>query len=404
MTLYTTGKDSNPEVTPEELDRVHKQVSDFQDQILNERRRPFQNPNPKTPIIVYCMTFYDERVEQVKECLERVAPYVQRIVLVHDGTVKASDVDRLFTISDKKAEFVYRPWQDHFSKQRNAYLEHVNDGEFVLVSDPDELLCIRFLQDIRAILMEAEKQGINILGLNSHDITTEQDGKVTKIVSNSFKQLAFKMEEGVRYVNKVHETLLPGIHGWRIANLDPERYYYDHIKTYVEVKERGARNVFCGGGGLCVLEKNPLYQQWQGWTVAHMAAIGGVGDWPHMREYIRKGNIDFELKQMFIKHRNDNGWDWNNESRDPFLWYAALFPLEMKAWESIPGPPTKGSPPEVMAYVDEQYKQILGRPGDEMGKEHYTGMIVNGLLEREKLPEIFKASQEYKDKQTPPIL
>jgi hypothetical protein len=212
MALFKIEPEEKAEVTPEELEKVRQQVFAFRQQILSEARKPFQNPNPRI-VIVYCMTFYGERVAQVKRCVKRVAPYVQRCILVHDGTVEASDLQGISQLSQGKAEFVYRPWEDNFSKQRNAYLEHVNEGEWVLVSDPDELFSLRFLKDIRAILTEAEKQGINILGMNSHDITTELDGNVTKTVSQWYKQLVFKMEEGVRYVNKVHETLLPGIHG-----------------------------------------------------------------------------------------------------------------------------------------------------------------------------------------------
>jgi len=397
MTLYKTESTEEVKVTPEELEKVHQQVFAFRQKILSQARRPYQNPNPKI-VIVYCMMFYGERVAQVKKCVKRVAPYVQRCVLVHDGTVEASDIEELYQLSQKKAEFVYRKWEDHFSKHRNAYLEHVNEGEWVLVSDPDELFSRLLLKDIRAILTDAEKQGINILAINSRDITTELDGTVTKTVSQWYKQLLFKMEEGVRYVNKIHETLLPGLRGWRIENLNPQYYYYVHLKDMLEVKERGARNVFIGGGGLCVLDKNPMYQEWHAWTTLHLAELGNVADWNHMRAYIRKGNIHPDLKQIFINHRNDNGWDYENESRDPFIWYKALFSDEIKEWESTPGPPSKGSPPEVMTYVEEQYLKILGRPADIMGKEHYTGAIISGILEREKLPEVLMASDEYREK------
>jgi len=397
MALLEIKPGETAEATPEELEKVRQQVLAMRLEILSQARKPFQNPNPKI-VIVYCMMFYGDRAAQVKKCIKRVAPYVQRCILVHDGTVRQTDMEDIVQLSQQKAEFVYRHWEDHFSKERNAYLEHVNEGEWVLVSDPDELFCLRFLKDVRAILTDAEKLGINILGMNSHDITTELDGRVTKTVSQWYKQLLFKMEEGVRYVNKIHETLLPGLHGWRIENLNPEHYYYSHIKSIVEVKERGARNVFIGGGGLCVQDKNPMYQQWRRWATIHLRELGNVDDWTHMRDYIRKGNIDPDLKQIFINHRNDNGWDYENESRDPFLWYKALFPDEMEEWESTPGPPSKGSPPEVIAYVEEQYLKILERPADTMGKQYYTGAIISGIIEREKLPDLLRASDEYQQK------
>jgi hypothetical protein len=245
---------------------------------------------------------------------------------------------------------------------------------------------------MRAILIDAEKGGMNSLLINTHEIITELDGVTTKNVSTSFKQLIFKMEEGVRYVGCLHETLLPGIHGWRTANLDP-RYYYEHTKTVLEVKEHGARNIFIGGGGSNVREKNPMYVQWH-----KIAARLGIKHWPEMRAYIRKGNIDLELKQLFIAYRNSSGWDYENKSRDPFSWYSALFPEEMKGWSSTPQPPSMGSPPEVMVYVEQQYREILGRNADEKGKQLYTDSIIAGTIKREQLPEMLKNSDEYKQK------
>jgi hypothetical protein len=380
------------EVSEEEKKEVYQKVVAFQAEVLASWRKSFVNPNAEPVKIVYCMNFYAERVAQVAKCLRRVAPHLDRCVLVHDGTPKPSEIDILYQLSKKKAEFYYREWDDHFSKQRNAYLDHVKEGEWVCVSDPDELFSLSFLQEIREILTQAEKEGVNILGINAHDITTELDGTVTKTVSNWFKQLIFKFEEGVRYVGCVHETLLPGLHGWRSANLDPH-YYYEHHKSMLEVKERGARNVFAGGGGNNVVQINPMYTEWH-----RIADRLGIKTWPQMRSYIRKGNVHLELKHLFIKYRNSSGWDWENESRDPFIWYKALFPEEMNRWDSNPQPPSKGSPPEVMSYVEEQYLKILGRNADDHGKKAYTDAILRGAIKREDLPNVLLSSEEYKQK------
>ena len=380
------------QISEEEKREVHEKVAKFQEEISASWRKPFQKLTRVPVKIVYCMNFYGERVAQVAKCLKRVGPYVDRCVLVHDGTPKASDIDRLDRLSHLKTEFVYRKWDDHFSKQRNAYLDHIEEGEWVIVSDPDELFSVSFIRDMRDILMDAEKQGMNSLLINAHDIITELDGTTMKTVSNFFKQLIFKYEEGVRYVGYVHETLLPGLHGWRSANLDP-RYYYEHCKTRLEVKERGARNVFVGGGGNNVREKNPMHIQWHKWAKQH-----NIRDWPQMRAYIKVGHIEPDLKQLFIDHRNDSGWDYENESRDPFIWYKILFPEEMKGWDSNPQSPSKGSPPEVMAYVEQQFLEILGRNADDKGKQLYTDSILAGTIKREQLPEMLKNSQEYKQK------
>ena len=164
----------------------------------------------------------------------------------------------------------------------------------------------------------------------------------------------------------------------------------------LEVRERGARNVYCGGGGNNVLDKNPMYIAWH-----RIADILGITDWPSMRDYMRKGNIDEGLKLLLIEHRNDSGWDYQNESRDPFIWYKALFPEEMKNWESQPEPPAQGSPPEVMAFVEQQYKAILNRDADTAGKTAYTDAILRGVIPREGLAQILMNSDEYKQKHPP---
>jgi hypothetical protein len=388
MATIEITPDSPPEPTPEELEKVRKEFA----RLVEEAERQWTHEYVKEfppPKIVYCMTFYEERMPQVKRCIEQVRPYVDRCVLVYDDTVTEESKKWL---EQWNCELYYRKWDNHFSKQRNAYLEHVNEGEWVLVSDPDELFCMELLKDLHTICLEAEKRGINILGINAHDITIQLDGTITETVSDWFKQLLFKYEEGVRYVGCVHETLLPGVHGWRPANLD-RRYYYEHVKSMVEIKERGARNVFCGGGGNNVKDRNPMYVELHKWADKH-----GIKEWPALREYIRKGNIDPELLEIIIKHRNDSGWDWENESRDFFLWLKAIHPDLLKDYESTPQPPSKGSPPEVMAYVEEQYLKILGRNADDVGKQAYTKQILEGKIKREDLPKILMGSQEYRTK------
>ena len=380
------------DISEEEKKEIHEKVTKFREEVLRSWRTPFQNPNPQPVKIVYCTTFYDGTVAKVAKCLKRVAPFVDRCVLVHDGTVRASDIDGLDRFSHLKAIFPYRKWDDDLSKQRNVYLDHVEEGEWVIVSDPDELFSLSFLTDMRAILIDAEREGMNSLLINAHDVTKELNGKTTKTVSNLLKQLIFKYEEGVRYVGRARETLLPGLHGWRSANLDL-RYYYEHIKTVLEIKEDGARNVFVCGGGNNVLDKNPMYVAWHRWAKQH-----NVEGWPHMRAYMKTGHIEDDLKQVFIDHRNDSGWDYENESRDPFIWYKTLFPDEIREWDSNPRPPSEGSPPEVMAYVEQQYREILGREADDKGKQMYADSIVAGTIQREKLPDIFKNSEEYKQK------
>ena len=51
-----------------------------------------------------------------------------------------------------------------------------------------------------------------------------------------------------------------------------------------------------------------------------------------------------------------------------------------------------------MMYVQKCYETILARSPDPDGKEHYTKSILTKYIKREDLPNILKASQEYKEK------
>lgn len=400
--LEENGKNQTEkvEITETEREWMQKEYDKLYMGVMQQWATKYGQPSTHPPQIAYCMNFYEERMAQVKRCVKRVQPYVDRIILVYDDSVGKTKK----WLQDRGCELYYRKWDNHFSKQRNAYLDPLKEGEWVLVSDPDELHSLSLLKDIRKICAEAEKQGVNLLGINAHDITTQLDGSVTQTISNWFKNLLFKYEEGVRYAGCVHETLLPGIHGWRPANLD-KKYYYEHIKSMVEIKERGARNVFCGGGGNNVKDKNPMYTELQKWANKH-----DIKDWAEVRQLVRfhppqiacmnfyedyEERIWKELRDIIVAHRNDSGWDWENESRDFFLWCKALHSREFQSWESMPQPPSQNSPPEVMAYVEEQYLKILGRNADDLGKEEYTKAILGGHMKREDLINILMKSEEY---------
>lgn len=360
-----------------------------------EAHYPLGPPLSEPPKVVYCMNFYEERMAQVKRCIERVRPFVDRCVLVYDDSVSKQSKEWL---RQWACELYYRKWDNHFSKQRNEYLNHINEGEWVLVSDPDELHSETLLKDLHAIIENADRRGISILGINSRDITITLDGQENRATSTWFKQLLFKFEEGVRYVGCVHETLLPGVNGWRAADLD-KRYYYEHFKKQAEIWERAARNFHCGGGGNNLKEKNPIWPEYR----EIILEVGGfrLEDWPRMREYLRKGSIAPGIKDFLIKYRNRNRIpDADTEIREYFRYYfEVLHPEEnTEGWKSEPEEPPAGSWAEIRSYVEKCYLEILGRHADEKGKEIYTQHILNGRIKREDLPTILKESEEYKRK------
>jgi len=234
--------------------------------------------------------------------------------------------------------------------------------------------------------------------INSHDILIKEDGTKEESVSDFFKNLIFKYDEGVRYegvgeVKEVHEELkLPP--GTKVAAL-PKKYYYEHVKYWHEVWERAARNVFIAGGGNNVGTRNKAWPK-----LRQICDELGLDTWPKAREYFRKGNIDPRLKEWLWENRQD-GWDYEHEMMEFGRWYFEyLHPEEAKfpdgrVWKPI-FELKPGSPQEVMRYVEQQYLEVLGRHADDTGKQAYTRAILEGRIRREDLPEILRRSPEYR--------
>jgi len=351
-------------------------------------------------MLVFCQASYFERKEQTLEGVKRLHNYVDRVVIV------APDYPQDFFKDYPKVELYTVPWTDDFPKYRNEYLKRCNPSDWVCVADPDEWYGPELCQDLRRLTEEADKQGLGLLLVNSHDITTMPDGTKQESISNFFKNIIFKHHEDIYYkgvgMGLVHETLIvpPGT---RTVSL-PRKYYYEHVKTMVDIWERAFRNVWIAGGGNNVGERNTRWK-----PLRNITDRLGLKSWPEVREHLRQGNIDKELLQWVRGCEKESGWDWQNEMFDCLKYYKAIHPEELPdippATELKLGEPEFGSPPEVMHYVEETYKKVLGRHADDRGKQEYTSKILAGQIGREDLPKIMTASQEYAEKfgaSTPP--
>jgi len=350
-------------------------------------------------LIVGCAGVYGERVDQATECIKRLRPHVDRYVVIVDESVTEEQKQRL---RDLGCEVYFHPWEDSMVKMRNQYLEKCQTDDWIIVHDPDEWFCEKFCEDVREIFETAEKDDLALLLINSHDILYDADGSKKEVVSDFFKNLIFQKKEGTRYegvgeVKEVHETLIiPGLA--RAVRLSKETYWYEHVKYWHEVWERAARNVFLAGGGNNVGERNPSWK-----PLREICDDLGLDNWPKAREYLRKGDIDPRLKQWLWDNRFE-GFDFDHEEMEFGRWYYEyLHPEEAGPWAPVTVL-QKGSPPEVMAYIEDQYMQVLGRHAEQEGKEYYAKAILEGRISREDLPEILKRSLEYKQKvaeQTP---
>jgi len=341
-------------------------------------------------MIIFCQGTYGERMWQTKECVKRIRPFVDRAVIICDETVSEEDLDWL---KDKQCEVYVYPWNDNFPEMRNHYLDKCQDGDWVIVSDPDEWFCKDFCNDLRSIVAEAQNDNITLLGINSRDVMHESNddrySEENAVKSNFYKNLIFRFVHGTRYEGcgksaNVHEVLLlKGAH----RNL-PDKYYYTHHKYPWEVWERAMRNVYIGGGGNNMGDGNP---QWT--RLKSITSKLGLHSWREVRDYMRKGNIDDSLKQWLIDNRRD-GFDYEHEMMEGFRWYFEYLHPEENT-DGLEVLPSNNTRAKTMRVVEESYLRLLGRHASQMEKERYVDLISNGSLSVSDLAVVLTTTPEY---------
>lgn len=352
--------------------------------------------------ICYCQGTYGDRIWQTKLCLERMAPFVDRCVIIVDETVTDEQISEMKAIH-QNVECHFHKWNDDFPEMRNHYLEKLDEGDWCIVSDPDELFNESFAQKINDIVEKCEIEGIGVIQIASYDIFIDDEGKENSPnyaeippEKRYYKQLMFKYFEGMRYTGvgetkNVHEMIPepPGL----AKTIIPVKYYYTHTKYYWEVWERAFRNVFISGGGNNVGNRN---QAWQ--PLRDIFSDLGIDGITEARDYMRKGNVDKRLKEWMIENRRD-GWDYEHEMMETFRWYFEYLHPEENVDNLTPlDKVDEKSPQGIMRYVEQKYLEILGRHADQAGKEAYTEAIVSGKIKREDLENILKQSGEYKSR------
>ena len=349
-------------------------------------------------MICFYQGTYGERVGQSLESIRRVAPYVDRAIVLVDESVTEEQKEKLRGLG---CEVYFEPWKDSTVAMRNAALDKIQTEDWVVTADPDEFFCDEFCRDIRKICAEAERNGADLVLINSHDVTIQKDGTATEAKSSFYKNLVFRKRPGTHYTGVgdekvLHEELVIPLMGkiWKL----PDKYYYRHVKYWHEVWERAARNVFIAGGGNNAGKKNPSWM-----PLRRICDELGLDTWPKAREYFRRGNIDPRLKEWLWENRHE-GFDYDHEEMEFGRWYFEyLHPEEAEYPDGRRWQPVlevdPDSPAGVMRYVEECYMQVLGRHADQPGKEVYTKAILEGKIRKEDLPKLLRASEEYRERQ-----
>ncbi len=256
------------------------------------------------------------RLYDTMKCIERVKPYVDRIVVVDGGSTD----DTILTLRNYEGVELYIfPWEDNFSKQRTNYLKcagEKNGGtDWILVSDPDELFSVEALENMRK-----EIDGVgpyNMLAFESNSVTMKGAEIAHHSHDKYWKPLLFKWNSGMHYTGNPHETLvIDG--GPRVKNL-PYRYY--HIKQDNMTWHRGARNAWIGGGGPNLGDKQKLWQPFR----ALVKRRTGIETWADFDTYMINGNIDPDIKTSLHTFKNETGYDGASEWREFYKTYYRIY-------------------------------------------------------------------------------
>jgi glycosyl transferase family 2 len=196
----------------------------------------------------------------VKLCLaflmENEAPWIRLhfspLVDLFDGVVAldgGSTDDSVAVAQSLDAFIFHRPFEWDFAAQGNALIRHCEDLGFdaMLRLDPDETLWPRDVQ----IIKKALRIGEWIFGFRRYNFVRDRLHYATHWYPD-IQQRAWRLNQGVRYVNAIHEVPV----GLPSGRFDAHIYHYGWIKDVDTLGRKSARyaqlagqDIEYGGGG-----------------------------------------------------------------------------------------------------------------------------------------------------------
>lgn len=346
--------------------------------------------------------------------LKRASPYVDRFVLVDDGTFPDDAKDYLKQFTDKEIVILTRKWDNCHVCQRNVYIDYLKKEkgiQWCIVMDSDEFPSKQLLE----FYSKLDENAMISYASPSHDIRIPYKVKVDPIFTYFFggeyieenvsggetspeevneiakelglTQFAFFKQFGFRkvnifpitpttkYVGTVHEAL-DGIPN--VTNVD---YPYYHVKALWEIHRDGFRNYVEGGGGVNLGDKNPHYVE--------MKKMLPDTNWHEVRSL---KDITPLLLWMYM-NAGDTGHEWSSETYDVYMYlqYAtrSVLPFKYEKTWLFECPP--------YYEIKVLYNSILHREPDEAALASYCeewykqtlSQLINGMLNSEEFKDKF---------------
>ncbi len=280
---------------------------------------------------IHAALMTQNEIKDLVQNITTILPYVDSVTIVDGGSVGDTITYlRNWSQEEPKIRFFLHPWENSFPKQRNRYLDHINeiatDGDWILTFDPDEFVEDNSLYMMRDYIEIAEKNNKNMIGFQCRSVSLKGEKRVWVNLDEYWKRLLMKWNPGIRYGahgGQVHEYISgieqriwdPGSQG-----SNQVRLLYEHRKQENDIWRKGYRNMWLGGGG-----PNGQHSHIGEWReLRYICSSLGLETWQQMYDYLLKGNIDSRIKDWMISHRQDNWGDGSSEFREAYKCYFRL--------------------------------------------------------------------------------
>lgn len=267
--------------------------------------------------ITFCLCTFspdgNSRLDEVKTVIRRTSPHVDRTIVIDGGSTDGI-VEWLRSDECKRlnVEVYVHPWIDDPPGQRNKYLRYADGDDWIIVLDADELAEEPLLYTLHQIAEESERNGVTLIGLQSHDIIADNiEGKpVYENLASHWAPSFFKHGPEVHYSGHTHVTLhaLPGV---RFNS----HHRYFHIKTTADQWIRGFRNYWSSAK----VAQNVHDNTWK--EFREICTKYGLRYFYELIAIMRRGILPDDLVSFMINHKDDD----NSELRSFFVTYFILF-------------------------------------------------------------------------------
>lgn len=267
--------------------------------------------------VAICIMGVKSELPMIKESIEVMKNVVDEIHIQTDDFTK-EDIDELKRIDDRVKVHIEK-WKDNFSDYKNRSYSYANT-EWTLICDADEIPTKELAGELKSIIKNSDRG--NNYDMVSFDVidTLIVDGKVVSENRSKGGKTLLHWNIPNIYHGDLHVWMRPNYYPFKSIHSDVA---YRHIKEKDSILERSARNVWMGGGGDTVKEKNPLWK-----PLRDLSKELGFDTWKDFKEYCKKGNIDIRILDIF-KGMCDIKWK-DEELMDLKRFYLKLHPEETK--------------------------------------------------------------------------